>query len=160
MTRKTRIPHDVERAIVVLSSEKPLFGRVRAAAELNRRCIKATPSTVRTIWGRYGLENAQKRIKAFAPAPDSQVNAISQEAPCSAFNDDYMSEAFVFSVAALAILGAEITDTSGQPPDHPFHFWETTSLPTGEDHYSFAGHANIETVHVDQFVFPTADCLI
>jgi hypothetical protein len=153
-TRKSRIPIDVQRAIVVVSSEQPTLGRIRAAAELNRRGIKATPSTVRTVWRRYGLENAQKRIKAFTPSPDGQtILTYREEAPGSTSVHDYMSEAFMFSVAALTMLSSDITDTSGQTLDHTFHW--ASALPMGEDHGVFAGHdAVIEPAHVDQFLLP------
>jgi hypothetical protein len=160
--RKTRIPHDVEEAILALAVERPILGRIRAAAELNRRGFKATPSTVRSVWRRHGLQNAEKRIRAFAPADGSQVAAIPYEIPSSPIPaHDHMMDAFVFSVAAVTFLSFANADTFDQPSAHNFHLWEQTTPTLGEDHVGFTGYdAPTETAHTHQFEMPQFDFVV
>jgi hypothetical protein len=116
MTRSSRISSEIEIAVLDLASEHPKLGRVRAAAELCRRGLKVSASMVRAIWARHGLETASKRINASVGLEaDNQSVAYSIARPESAPGRDYMSDAFVFSVMALTMLGTEAVHASHDP---------------------------------------------
>jgi hypothetical protein len=163
--RRTRIPHDVEEAVLALAAERPILGRIRAAAELNRRGFAATPSTVRSVWRRHGLQNSEKRIRAFAPADGgdgSQVAAISCEIPARSIPaHDHMTDAFVFSLAAVAFFGFAAADTLDQPLAQNFHPWQEATPALGEDHAGLTGYdAAIETALTHQFALPPLDFVV
>jgi transposase InsO family protein len=62
---RNRIPEEVETAILELAIEYPAFGQVRAAAKLFEiKNYQLSPSGIRCIWQRHGLETMKKRLKA------------------------------------------------------------------------------------------------
>jgi hypothetical protein len=129
LARRHRIPQDIEDAILRLAAEQPALGRVRVAAELTQRGLEATPSTVRSVWQRYGLQNAAKRIAAFAPPADEIVAAAPADEiivipapheipPNPRSVPEFMSDALVFSVAVLSALSQDSGHTLDQPVEH------------------------------------------
>jgi len=62
---KNRVPAEVEEAVVALAIQYPAFGQVRTAAKLFEvKGYQVSPSGVRSIWQRNGLETKTKRLKA------------------------------------------------------------------------------------------------
>ena len=130
LARRTRIPQDVENAILDLSTEHPTLGRIRAAAEINRRGFAATPSTVRSVWQRHGLQTAAKRIMAAArPAATRHVAENSLPIPVDLFvRHDRLTNEFVFSATALALIGLESGNGGDQLPADVSHNLELTTF--------------------------------
>ena len=56
-------PEEIEKAIVEMAVEYPVFGQVRVAAKLAERGIVISPAGVRCVWQRHDLETAKKRLK-------------------------------------------------------------------------------------------------
>lgn len=52
---------DIEKVVIEMALEQPLFGQIRVTNELQKRNIKVTPALVRTIWLKHGLETFEKR---------------------------------------------------------------------------------------------------
>ena len=62
---KNRVPETVEQAILELALEYPAFGQVRAAAKLvELKGFHLSPTGIRGIWQRHGLETKKQRLKA------------------------------------------------------------------------------------------------
>jgi hypothetical protein len=119
LVRRTRIPQNVESAIVALAVEQPTLGRIHAAAEINNHGFAATPSTVRSLWRRHGLQTAAKRISAF-----SIQGSLVDETPHPMLRGpivvhDHMADAFVFSVAALTFVGLDHPEPDGLSVTEP-----------------------------------------
>lgn len=57
-----RVDERVEMAVVELAVEQPALGQVRASNELRKREIFVSPTGVRGIWQRHGLETFKKRL--------------------------------------------------------------------------------------------------
>ncbi|MBI1943116.1 MAG: TetR/AcrR family transcriptional regulator [Betaproteobacteria bacterium] len=53
-----------ESAVLKFASRSPLLGQFRVAALLTRRGMRISPSGVRAIWKRHGLETVYKRLSA------------------------------------------------------------------------------------------------
>jgi transposase InsO family protein len=63
--RKNRVPEEIETAVCELAIEFPAFGQVRAAAKLlETKEHQVSPTGIRSIWARNGLETKKKRLKA------------------------------------------------------------------------------------------------
>ena len=63
--QRNRVPEEIESAILELAVEYPAFGQVRAAAKLFEiKNYQLSPSGIRGIWQRHGLETKKKRLKA------------------------------------------------------------------------------------------------
>ena len=61
---KNRVPEEIEEAVLELALEYPAYGQVRAAAKLfELKGIRLSPSGIRGIWQRHGLETKAKRLK-------------------------------------------------------------------------------------------------
>lgn len=58
---KNRIPVETENKIVELAFEQPTWGQRRVAEELRKRGTAISPSGVRCVWLRHGLETTKKR---------------------------------------------------------------------------------------------------
>lgn len=140
LARRTRIPQDVENAILDLSTQQPTLGRVRAAAEINRRGFTATPSTVRSVWQRHSLQTAAKRIMAAArPAATGHVAESSLPIPVALFvGHDRLANEFVFSATALALIGLESANGGDQSPADISHNLELTTFAS-MDHRWLSG---------------------
>lgn len=57
-----RVEDHVEKAVLELTVEKPALGQVRVSNELRKREIFVSPTGVRGIWLRHGLETFKKRL--------------------------------------------------------------------------------------------------
>jgi AcrR family transcriptional regulator len=49
-------------AVLALARERPEYGKVRAARELQRRGLRISPSAVHLIWKRHGLASGYQRL--------------------------------------------------------------------------------------------------
>ncbi len=74
---KNRVSADVERAVVQVAIEHPGFGQMRVASELARQGLQISPSGVRSVWQRHGLETIEKRRRA-ARERSIQCHALSR----------------------------------------------------------------------------------
>ena len=61
---KNRTDEATESAVVALALEAPAFGQVRASNELRKAGVLVSPSGVRCVWLRHGLESFKKRLAA------------------------------------------------------------------------------------------------
>ena len=60
---KNRVPEVVEQAVLKLAFDYPAYGQTRGSNELRKQGISVSPSGVRSIWLRHGLEKFSKRLK-------------------------------------------------------------------------------------------------
>lgn len=61
---KNRTDEATEAAVVALAVEAPAFGQTRASNELRKAGVFVSPSGVRCVWLRHGLESFKKRLVA------------------------------------------------------------------------------------------------
>ena len=61
---KNRIDPITEEAVVAYAVEYPAHGQARTSNELRKRGVFISPSGVRSVWLRHGLENFALRLKA------------------------------------------------------------------------------------------------
>jgi transposase len=61
---KNRVPRELEEASLAVALEQPAWGQVRASNELRQRGISISPTGVRGVWIRLGLETFKKRLGA------------------------------------------------------------------------------------------------
>lgn len=61
---RNRVDDIVEDAVKAFAIEQPAFGQVRVSNELRRRGVFVSPSGVRSVWLRHGLESFKKRLVA------------------------------------------------------------------------------------------------
>lgn len=61
---KNRTDELTEEATVAFATEFPAYGQVRASNELRKRGVFISPSGVRCVWLRHGLESFKKRLVA------------------------------------------------------------------------------------------------
>jgi transposase InsO family protein len=61
---KNRVELHVEEAVVLLATEQPALGQVRASNELRKRGIFISPCGVRCVWQRHDMETFSKRLAA------------------------------------------------------------------------------------------------
>lgn len=62
---------------LALARERPELGKHRAARELSKRGVPVSPSGVRKIWQRHGLETAYRRLVALKRGQDAAPTALS-----------------------------------------------------------------------------------
>ena len=61
---KNRVEEVTEVAVAAFAIEQPAFGQVRVSNELRKRGLFISPSGVRSVWLRCGLESFKKRLSA------------------------------------------------------------------------------------------------
>ena len=61
---KNRVAEEVENAVVEAATENPAYGQTRTSNELRQKGISISPSGIRSIWQRHGLERVSLRLKA------------------------------------------------------------------------------------------------
>jgi hypothetical protein len=61
---KNRVDEQVEQAILVFGLEDPAAGQVRVSNELRKRNIHVSPTGVRSVWLRHGLQTFRQRLAA------------------------------------------------------------------------------------------------
>ena len=61
---KNRVDALTEEAVVLFATEYPAYGQARTSNELRKKGIFVSPSGVRSIWLRHGLENFKQRLAA------------------------------------------------------------------------------------------------
>lgn len=61
---KNRVDEATEKAVTEHAIEYPAEGQTRASNELRKKGVFVSPSGVRSIWLRHGLECFSKRLKA------------------------------------------------------------------------------------------------
>lgn len=59
---KNRVEESIEKAVIEYAIEEPAHGQVRASNQLRKNGIFVSPSGVRSIWLRNGLESFKKRL--------------------------------------------------------------------------------------------------
>jgi transposase InsO family protein len=83
-------PADVKEKIIVISIEHPKWGQIHVSDQLRLQGISVSPSTVRNIWIREGLETRYKRILRLEEElhgkgielTEEQVRLIEKANPC------------------------------------------------------------------------------
>jgi transposase InsO family protein len=61
---KNRMDESIERAILAYAVENPAAGQVRVSNELRKRAIMVSPTGVRSVWLRTGLQTFRLRLAA------------------------------------------------------------------------------------------------
>ena len=61
---KNRVDETIEQAVVEYATSFPAYGQVRASNELRKSGVFVSPSGVRSIWLRNGLESMKRRLAA------------------------------------------------------------------------------------------------
>lgn len=59
-----RVDEATEQAVIASATEYPAYGQARTSNELRKAGVFISPSGVRSIWLRHGLENFKLRLKA------------------------------------------------------------------------------------------------
>jgi transposase InsO family protein len=60
---KNRVAPEVEEAVLAFSEEFPAHGQVRASNELRKRGIEVSPTGIRGVWVRHGLQTMKQRLR-------------------------------------------------------------------------------------------------
>jgi len=60
---KNRLSLEIEKQIISLSLNHPLFGQSRISIELAKQDVLVCASSVRNIWLRHNIETQQKRLR-------------------------------------------------------------------------------------------------
>jgi transposase InsO family protein len=84
---KNRVDEPTEQAVVAYATDYPAHGQVRVSNELRKKGVFVSPSGVRSIWLRHGLENFKSRLKALEDKvakegivlTESQVQALEKK---------------------------------------------------------------------------------
>jgi transposase InsO family protein len=61
---KNRMDESIERAILAFAVENPAAGQVRVSNELRKRAMMVSPTGVRSVWLRTGLQTFKQRLAA------------------------------------------------------------------------------------------------
>ncbi len=73
---KNRVDEATENAVTAFAIEFPAYGQVRVSNELRKKGIFVSPSGVRSIWLRHGLESMNLRLTAL------EKKSAVEERPC------------------------------------------------------------------------------
>ena len=79
-----RVDEATEEAVKTWALEYPAYGQTRASNELRKHGIFVSPSGVRSIWLRHGLENFKLRLKALEAKVANENGMILTEAQVQA----------------------------------------------------------------------------
>jgi len=77
-TAPTSDEHDVERTILLLARSEPELGQAAVAERLRLSGLQISPSGVRYIWQKHGLETAVKRLQALASDADAGLETLTE----------------------------------------------------------------------------------
>lgn len=77
--RSRELDLEVERTVINMALEQPLYGQIRVANELRKRGMNVTPGVVRNIWLKNGLETFEKRNQALGQKSSSEAEELSIE---------------------------------------------------------------------------------
>ncbi|WP_018991574.1 TetR/AcrR family transcriptional regulator [Aromatoleum toluclasticum] len=97
---------DVEAAILGLARDEPGLGQAAVSARLRRDGFAISPSGVRYIWQKHGLETAVKRLRAIAQSTSEGVSALT----------DTQRGLLARGALAAQLVSADAA-TDGEPPD-------------------------------------------
>lgn len=75
---KNRVDPNVERKVLELAKQAPTWGRVRVSEFLAKQGMKISPSGVRCVWVRHGLETARARLGLGARTCRAYPEALGQ----------------------------------------------------------------------------------
>lgn len=67
---------DIEHLVCAMALNNPGRGQYSVAGDLRSRGIAITPSSVRNIWVRYGLETCRKRLAALGTWPMGDYHRV------------------------------------------------------------------------------------
>jgi TetR/AcrR family transcriptional regulator, cholesterol catabolism regulator len=73
---RARVAPEIEREILRLAFDQPLFGQDRVARELRARRMTVSASGVRYVWQRHGLETLEKRVRQIEAAARSSEQLL------------------------------------------------------------------------------------
>lgn len=79
-----RVDEATEKAVKLYALEYPAYGQTRASNELRKQGIFVSPSGVRSIWLRHGLENFKLRLKALEAKVANENGMVLTEAQVQA----------------------------------------------------------------------------
>ena len=79
-----RVDEATEEAVKAWALEYPAYGQTRTSNELRKQGIFVSPSGVRSIWMRHGLENFKLRLKALEAKVANENGMILTEAQVQA----------------------------------------------------------------------------
>lgn len=77
--RSRELDLEVERTVINMALEQPLYGQIRVANELRKRGMNVTPGVVRNIWLKNGLETFEKRNHALGQKSNGEAEELSAE---------------------------------------------------------------------------------
>lgn len=105
-----RVDDVTEKAVKDYAIDFPAYGQLRASNELRKKGIFVSPSGVRSIWVRYGLESFKKRLSALEKrsAEEGLVLTENQIAALERKKDDDV-ECGVIETAHPGYLGSQDT---------------------------------------------------
>lgn len=75
--RTRELDLEVERTVIAMALEQPLYGQIRVANELKKRGMNITPGVVRNIWLKNGLETFEKRNQALGKKSHGEMEDLS-----------------------------------------------------------------------------------
>jgi transposase InsO family protein len=80
---KNRVAPETEAAVLAIAEEYPAYGQTRASNELRKRGLDVSPTGVRGVWMRHGLQTIKQRLRRLE-AKAAAENLILTEAQVAA----------------------------------------------------------------------------
>ena len=127
---KNRVEEVTEVAVAAFAIEQPAFGQVRVSNELRKRGLFISPSGVRSVWLRCGLESFKKRLSALERhiaetgevLTEAQVRALEKKQDDDVAHGEietahpgYLGSQDTFYVGTIRALAASISRPSSIP---------------------------------------------